>query len=46
MYQRLTELGRPVRLISLPGVGHATGDRDEGESTGAVVLDWLTSHLR
>lgn len=46
MYRKLAELGLPVKLISLPGVGHATGDRNESESTGAAILNWLTTHLR
>lgn len=45
MYRRVRELGGPVELIGLAGIGHAAGDKDSDQSTGNAVLDWLTRHL-
>lgn len=42
-YQRLTELGRPVRYERLDGAGHQTSQ--QGADTESLVCDWLARNL-
>jgi len=44
MYRRLKELGKPVRLLLHPGVGHEV-DRGGLADTVALVVGWFTDHL-
>jgi dienelactone hydrolase len=45
LYQRLVELGRPVRFLRVAGEGHATADRDGRRSESELILDWFSEHL-
>lgn len=44
MYRRLTELGKPARLVLHPGVGHGI-DRAGLEGTVDLIVSWFAEHL-
>lgn len=45
MYDRLTELGLPVRFIREQGVGHDPTDRAARSRAEAATVEWFMEHL-